>query len=268
MNILLDVAILALTGTISGFASGFFGIGGGFLMVPVQYWLLASGGINETLATRIAFGTGLAVMVPTMLSGAYGHHRKGVVNWPAAIPMGIAAVFGGLAGGTLASWLPGMALRIIFSLALVIMSMRMLWEVRDCHICDIRGSPGAHISLGLLIGIISGLAGIGGGVVLVPILVVVFRYPMRTAVGTSSACLIFSSAGAVTAYALNGWGVAGLPPYSLGYVNLIQWAALAATTIPLALVGVRFCHVCSERKLRIIFAGIMIFIGVLMLMSL
>ena len=83
MNLLLDVIILAFTGTVSGFASGFFGIGGGFLMVPVQYWLLAAGGINETLATRIAFGTGLAVMVPTKLAGAYSHHRKGVVNWPA-----------------------------------------------------------------------------------------------------------------------------------------------------------------------------------------
>ena len=148
------------------------------------------------------------------------------------------------------------------------MSVRMLREVRDCHTCDIRGSPTIYILLGFLVGIISGLTGIGGGVILVPVLVVILRYPMRTAVGTSSAYLIFSSAGAVTAYVLNGWGITGLPPYSLGYVNIIQWAALVATTIPMALVGVRYYHSCSERKLRIIFAGIMIFIGVLMLVSL
>ena len=73
---------------------------------------------------------------------------------------------------------------------------------------------------------------------------------MHTAVGTSSACLIFSSAGAVTAYVINGWGVAGLPPYSMGYVNLMTFAILAATTVPLARFGVRCAHACTHQNLQ------------------
>jgi hypothetical protein len=101
----------------------------------------------------------------------------------------------------------------------------------------------------------------------VPVLVIFLGYTMHTAVGTSSACLIFSSAGAVTAYIINGLGVAGLPAYSIGYVDLLTFAILAATTIPLARFGVRCAQGCSGRNLQIVFAGGLILIGALMLVE-
>ena len=91
----------AVHGIVTGTASGLFGVGGGFLMTPVQFWLYTSGGMESTLATRLAFGTSLAVIVPTMISGALAHHNRGAVNWQAVVPMGCAAVFGGLIGGHL-----------------------------------------------------------------------------------------------------------------------------------------------------------------------
>jgi hypothetical protein len=90
---------------------------------------------------------------------------------------------------------------------------------------------------------------------------------MHTAVGTSSACLIFSSTGAVTAYIINGLSVTGLPPYSIGYVNLVTFMILAVTTIPLARFGVRCAYRCSGRSLQIAFAGILLLIGGMMLVS-
>jgi hypothetical protein len=61
--------------------------------------------------------------------------------------------------------------------------------------------------------------------------------------------------------------VAGLPPYTIGYVNLVTFAILAVTTIPLARFGVRCAHGCSGRNLQIVFAGMLILIGGLMLVS-
>jgi len=267
MEPVLYFACLIITGITTGIASGLFGVGGGFLMAPVQYWLSLSGGMDSTLATRLAFGTSLAVIIPTMISGAFAHHRRGAVNWKAAVPMGCAAVFGGLAGGTLASHLPGIVLRTFFSILIIVMAVRMVWHIRSCTICEPRGSTVIYGVLGFLIGIVSGLAGIGGGVLLVPVLVILLGYPMHTAVGTSSACLIFSSAGAVTAYIINGWGVAGLSPYSVGYVDLVTFAILAATTIPLAQIGVRCAHRFSSRNLQIVFAVMLVLIGVLMLVE-
>ena len=267
MDPILYFASLIITGIMAGTASGLFGIGGGFLMTPVQYWLYTSGGIDGTLATRLAFGTSLAVMIPTMISGALAHHSRGAVNWQAAIPMGWAAVFGGLAGGTLAAHLPGYVLRMFFALLIIATAVRMVWHIRAFPACEPHEPTGIYLLIGFLIGIVSGLAGIGGGVLLVPVLVILLGYPMQTAVGTSSACLIFSSAGAVTAYVINGWSLAGLPPYTIGYVDLVTFAILAATTIPLARFGVRCAHDCSGRNLQIVFAGMLILIGGMMLVS-
>lgn len=267
MDLILTSLCLFITGICSGTASGLFGVGGGFLMTPVQFWLYTGSGMDSTLATRIAFGTSLAVMLPTMISGALAHNNRGAVNWVAAVPMGIAAVFGGLAGGTLAAHLPGIVLRMFFASVIVLTAIRMLAHLAECPACDERGTAGTHLVLGFVIGIVSGLAGIGGGVLLVPVLVILLGYSIHRAVGTSSACLIFSSAGAVTAYILNGLGTPGLPPFSLGYVDLVTFGILAVTTIPLARFGVRCAHGCSGRNLQVLFAGLLIVIGVLMLFS-
>jgi uncharacterized membrane protein YfcA len=261
----LQYAVLFFTGIVSGTASGLFGVGGGFLMTPVQYWLYTGGGLDNTLATRLAFGTSLAVMVPTMISGAFAHYTRGAVNWRAGVTMGCAAIGGGFLGGTLATHLPGLVLRELFAVMIIVMAARMIWHLHSCTVCEPRGSPAAYIVIGFFIGVVSGLAGIGGGVLLVPVLVILLGYPMHTAVGTSSACLIFSTAGAVTAYVINGIGTTGLPPFSVGYVDIVTFAILAATAIPFAQFGVRCAHGCTGRTLQLIFAGVLILIGILML---
>jgi hypothetical protein len=267
MDPILQPIILFFTGIIAGTESGLFGVGGGSLMTPVQFWLYTASGMDSTLATRLAFGTSLAVIIPTMISGALAHHKHGAVEWHAALPMGVAAIIGGFAGGIAASYVPGHVLRLFFAIFILIMAVRMVWHIRECSECEMRGSVIRFLITGFFIGILSGLTGLGGGALLVPVLVLLFGYPMHRAVGTSSACLIFSSCGAVTAYVITGWGVAGLPPYSIGYVDLLTFAILAVTTIPAARIGVRFAHSCSGRNLQILFAIMMVLIGLSMLVS-
>jgi hypothetical protein len=267
MDSLLYVCILIFTGIIAGFASGMIGVGGCFIMVPVQYWVLIADGLDSTLAIRVAFGTGLAVTLPTVMSAALGHHRRGTVDWKAAFPMGIAAIFGAVTGGTIATWLPGHILRIIFAIVVIVMALRMVWIVKECEECPIRQPLGILLLLGFCIGNITSLAGVGGGVVLIPILIILLHYPVHQAVGTSSACLIFSSAGAVASYLWYGLGVDGLPAYSIGYIDLIQWAILVGTTIPLSIIGVRFAYRCPAKTLRYFFVAVMFVVGVLMLVS-
>ncbi|MCK9580263.1 MAG: sulfite exporter TauE/SafE family protein [Methanoregula sp.] len=267
MDPLIQHTCLFFTGIVAGITSGLFGVGGGALMTPVQFWLSTAGGMDSTLATRIAMGTSLAVIIPTMISGALAHHKRGVVNWQAAVPMGCAAIFGGFFGGTLAAQLPGLILRLFFALFILVMAVRMIWHIRDCPVCEPHGSTGQYLLIGFFIGILSGLTGLGGGALLVPVLVILLGYPILSAIGTSSACLIFSSAGAMMAYVINGIGVAGLPPYSIGYVDLVTFAILAVTTIPLSRIGVRFAHACSSRNLQLLFAGLLVLISISMLVT-
>lgn len=267
MDPVLQYISLFITGILAGTASGTFGIGGGCLMTPVQFWVYTAGGLDTTLATRVAFGTSLAVMLPTLMSGALGHHRRGAVDWKAAVPMGIAAVAGGFFGGTLAAHLPGLALRAFFAFIVIVTAVQMVRHKPAARACEHNGSPAIFVVLGFCIGTVSGLTGLGGGALLVPVLVILLCYPIHQAVGTSSACLIFSSAGALAAYIIHGLGVTGLPAYSLGYVDLVTFAILAVTTIPFARLGVRFAHACSGRTLQIFFACLQVVIGVSMIVT-
>ena len=81
------VIILLATGLAVGFASGLLGVGGGFIMAPVQYLVFLDAGLDADVAVKLAFGTNLMVIFFTALSGAWRHNRKGVVIWKAAVMM-------------------------------------------------------------------------------------------------------------------------------------------------------------------------------------
>ncbi len=263
MELVYIIALLA-TGIIVGFAGGLLGVGGCFIMVPVQYWVLTSMGADPGTAILIAFGTNLAVVLPTAISGAYGHSRKGAVVWRAAIAMGIAGFCGALLGGYIATLIPGEYLKIMFGLAILLSSVRMLTAkppvIGQKPVDDIR----TFLLWGIPLGVVSGIIGIGGGVLLIPVMVLALHFRMHDAVGTSTGLMIFTSLGGTIAYIINGWGVSGLPPYSLGYVNLLQWALLAVTSVIMAQVGVRVAHRLPAKQLKYIFIAVMIYMGLKM----
>ena len=106
-----QVIALLITGICVGFASGLLGVGGCFIMVPVQFWALKAIGVDPTIAIRIAFGTNLLVVLPTALSGAITHHKKKAVLWKAGVSLGIAGAVSALvAGGMLYATLSPKAL--------------------------------------------------------------------------------------------------------------------------------------------------------------
>ena len=262
---LIYIVALLITGIIVGFAGGLLGIGGCFIMIPVQYWVLTSMGIDPGTAILIAFGTNLAVVLPTAISGAYGHNKKGVVVWNAVISMGIAGFFGAILGGYIATLIPGTYLPMIFGLVILLSAIRMLTAKPPTEEKKPVDDLFTYLLWGIPIGILTGIIGIGGGVVLIPVMVLALHFKMHNAVGTSTGLMIFTALGGTIAYIINGWGVAGLPPYSLGYVNLLQWALLACTSIVMAQVGVRIAHKLPAKQLKLIFIIVMIYMGLKMM---
>ena len=108
------IIILLVTGLGTGFASGLLGMGGSFIMIPVQYILFTNMGMSTNIAMKLASGTSLLVVLPTVASGAWRHNRKGAVWWKAAIIMGLCGSVSAYGGATLATHLPGAILKIIF----------------------------------------------------------------------------------------------------------------------------------------------------------
>jgi len=268
---------LMITGVAAGFASGMLGVGGCFIMVPVQFWVLTSMGVEPTMATRISFGTALAVALPTAINAAQGHYRRGAVVPRAALLLGITGLVGAFFGGAVAAHAPGALLRIVFGLVIIAAASRMVMGPGAKTGCGEGGQGGeggeglvarsdsCYLLLGLPLGVLCGLIGIGGGVIMVPVLSMVMGFGMHRAVGTSTAAIILTSSGGVLAYVLNGLSVSGLPPHSLGYVNLLQWTLLAGTSIPTACVGVRVAHRFSADRLRVVFTVLMIYMALKMM---
>jgi uncharacterized protein len=264
------VLVLLATGVAVGFSCGLLGIGGGFLMVPVQIWVLTSTGIDPTLATRIAFGTSLAVVLPTALSGCHGHNCRGVVLWRPGIIMGLCGLLGAFLGGSIAAHAPGDLLRMLFGFVVLLGALRMLFAGslspgQEALPGETRESLLQYVLWGLGVGVISGLTGIGGGVILVPVMVIAMGFGMYQAIGTSSVTIAFNAVGGVIAYAINGWGVPGLPAYCVGYIDLLQFALLAGASIFAASWGVKAAHRLPAEKLRHIFVILMVYIGLKMI---
>ena len=256
---------LLLTGIGVGLVSGMLGVGGCFVMVPVQFFILKAIGIDPTIAIRVAFGTNLLVVLPTALSSAFRHHKKKAIFWKGAIILGLTSVIFTFAGAYLTSHLPGKILKIIFGLAILLGALRMATAHPIRTEGEIHGNPITYIFLGMLFGFVTGLIGIGGGVLMVPLMVIFLNYHMHEAVATSSAIMIFTSLGGTIAYMLYGLNTSGLPPYSIGYVNLLQWILLAGTSVPMAQVGAHIAHKIHPKSLKWIFIIVMIYMGLKMI---
>ena len=262
------VSILLATGAVAGFASGLLGIGGGLIMVPISYWVIVGMGIAPDIAIRIAFGTSLLVILPTAISGAWGHNKKRAIRWKAALIFGLCGLVGALAGSTLAAHLSsgvlkagfgGLVLAVALWMGLSIMP-KLVGETKEP-----RDNSLILVACGLPIGMVAGLTGLGGGTLIVPTLVLALNFPMHIAIGTSVASIIFISLGGIIGYILNGLGVPGLLPHSIGYVNLPIWLCLAATSIPLAPLGTRAAHALPAKQLKYIFIAFLIYVGLRMI---
>ncbi|MBN1855879.1 MAG: sulfite exporter TauE/SafE family protein [Dehalococcoidia bacterium] len=260
--------ILVVTGAAVGFTAALLGVGGGFIMVPVMYWVMSGSGLPEGTALLTAFGTSLFVMIPTVLSSTLRHHRLGAVVWRVSIILGPCGLVGALAGSTLAASLPSHALKVGFGIMVLLIALRMGIGFRGTS-CEDESCPQPArirlVILGLGMGVISGLTGLGGGALMVPALVLLFHFPMRRAVATSSAAIIFTSIGGITGYIANGLGVVGRLPYSLGYVNVAVGLSLIVLSIPMAQLGARTAHVVDAKRLRLIFAVLMFYVGLRMM---
>lgn len=233
----------ALVGGVAGVASGLIGIGGGVIMVPFLYVVLAEVGwsgvaVPSDLHAVVAHATSLAVIVPTAVVGAVTYARSERVAWRAALPMAPSAMAAAAAGAALAVELPPEVLKTGFGLLLLAAGVRLVVAPRSGG----EGGPRAlrlglpvTVGSGVAVGAVSSLLGVGGGIVAIPLLIYLVGVDLPRVAATSIAVVASTAAAGAVAYAVLGGGVGGLPGGSLGYVYLPAAAAL----VPGAMLGAR-----------------------------
>ena len=176
---------LLLVGVAGGLLSGLFGIGGGTIIVPaLVLWL----GIPQKLAA----GTSVAAILPTAIVGATTYGLQGHVDWVAGAFIAVGIIAGAQAGTYLLARLPTGVIQWAFMgfLAVVIVSLWFVVPTRDDRIALDVLTGVLLVALGFVTGILSGVLGVGGGVIVVPVLMFFFGASDLQAKGTSLLMMI------------------------------------------------------------------------------
>ena len=179
---------LAGIGVVGGLLSGLFAIGGGILMVPLLVW---RAGLDQRRATA----TSLVAIVPTAVVGSGTYLLHGAVDLPAAALIAVGAVGGALIGSHLLRRISSPALRWMFIVFIVGIAARLLFVApQRGHEVDVSAAvAGGYVMLGLVMGVASGLFGIGGGIIAVPLMITFFGTSDLVAKGTALVVSIVTS---------------------------------------------------------------------------
>jgi uncharacterized membrane protein YfcA len=166
-----------------GAALGLLGGGGSVLTVPIFVYVLG-------FSPKEAIAMSLAVVAATSAFGTVGYWRAGHVNVRIATVFGGVAMLGTLSGVRLARFIPGTTQMVIFGAVMLAAAVFMLRgrppadEKRGEAVARPVASTVKVVPGGLLVGLLTGIVGVGGGFLIVPALVLM-RMPLREAVGTS-----------------------------------------------------------------------------------
>jgi len=258
---------LILTGILAGTAAGFLGIGGGAVLTPLCLLIYPSMGIDGENIIKIIFGTNMFLVMVFSISAALKHYGNKKIDWRTVLIMGPLAVIGSLTGGWAASRSEGASLKTAFAVLLTVSSILII----------LRGSTKPSkttmdrkvlITMRLLplLGLITGFAGaylgIGGGVIMIPSLILLFAFPIDRVAATSSSVIIFIGCAGMISYMWNGWGAVDMPGWSTGYVWWSAAIPLMIGGVPMARVGAWLNAKIHSKILQRIFGAALLVLAI------
>ena len=255
---------LLVTGVVSGIAAGLLGIGGGAVIVPALSNALLLMGYDAEVVQHMAVGTSLAIIIPTGIMSAQAHHKRGALDVAVLKLWAPFIVLGTFVGGLMAGWYSGDVLRIVFAVMAFVIAANIIFGFQTRVMGHLKGSSLTHRISALVVGYISSLMGIGGGSLTVPTLVA-FGDTMYKAVGTSAAIGVAIAVSGTAGFLISGWGVEGLPPLSIGYINLLALALVGVLAALCAPLGAALAHRLDQKTLKYVFALFLVAVGLNML---
>ena len=214
-----------------------------------------------TLHTAMAHATSLFVVVPTAILGARSYAKAGLVIWKAALPIAAASVLAAIAGARLALILPEQIVRAAFGVFLLATGLQLLWRPhavigRPLHI---RAAP--VIGTGIVVGLLSGLMGIGGGAIAAPLLIYLIGLDLKQAAATSLAIVGLAAVSGTVTYAISGLGVEGIPRGSVGFVHILVALPILAGSLISVRWGAMANQRMSDKWLKRVFAAFFTILG-------
>lgn len=178
------LGVIAAVGVLAGLLAGMFGVGGGILIVP---GLVMGAGMTQ----RLAHGTSLAAVVPISIASLITYTVNDNVDWNVGIWLAIGAIAGAVIGTKLLDVLPHRTLGLLFAFILLASAVRLFIATdADGRSAMTVAMALSLVLIGLVTGILAGLLGVGGGIVMVPAMILLFNVPPAVAKGTSAFVII------------------------------------------------------------------------------
>lgn len=254
-----------IIGALAGFLSGLLGIGGGIIIVPSLIFIFRANHFPVEYAMSMATATSLATIMFTTSAASVTHILKKKVQWKLVKAVLPGMLIGVQCGTRITSMLPSVLIQQIFGVFLLLVGLQFMISARS-HF------PNRHVTtswytfsgIGLLAGTLSGMLGISGGVVLIPLLVYL-GVILQSAQAVSVTCTFpMVVVGALTSIYL-GMNLPGLPPYTLGYIYYPAVLIMILPCIVCAPIGVFLAHRLPVLPLKRVFGLVLCGIAVDML---
>lgn len=255
---------LIAAGLAAGFVGGLFGIGGGIVIVPALYFVFTALGVDEAVRMHVAVGTSLSTIIATSWRSLATHTKAGAVDFELLRSWIPWISLGALIGAAVAGLVNTEVLLIVFGGGLLLIAAQMGLANPNWRLFAELPGGIARAGIAGALGLLSAMMGIGGGAIGVTVMTLCGR-PIHQAVATASGFGAAIAIPAVIGYAITGWAREGLPPFSLGFVNVPGFVFLALLTTITAPIGARLAHRLPQLTLKRAFAVVLAVIAANML---
>ena len=257
-QIVFIVAAMTTSAAITGFMAGFFGIGGGLIMVPILFYLFNFAGFQQDFIMHLALGTSFSIIISTSIISTMTHMKFKAVDFNIVKTFGAFVAIGVVFGTIFAVSLKTSSLVLFFSVMTMIFSLYFLTTKEKINPQPRKIKLIYRVVCGFLSGFLSAPMGIAGGVINIPVLKM-FGYPIKVAIGCSAAVgFIIALIGAI-GFAISGSYLNIDAPMSLGFVNIPTFLIFVPITMFMAKIGAKSVHKFDKRLIGKLF-GIYLFL--------
>ena len=257
-QIIFIVTAMIASAIVTGFMAGFFGIGGGLIMVPILFYLFNFSGIEQAYVMHLALGTSFSIIIPTSIISTMTHMKFKAVDFDIVKTFGVFVAVGVVCGTIFAVSLKTSSLVLFFSIMTMLFSIYFLTAKEKVNPTPRKINLIYRVVCGFSSGFLSAPMGIAGGVINTPILKM-FGYPIKVAIGCSAAVgFVIAVIGAI-GFAVSGSYLDIKVPLSLGFINIPTFLIFVPITMFMAKIGAKSVHK-FDKKLIGKLLGVYLFI--------
>jgi len=251
-QIVFIITVMLASAVVTGFMAGFFGIGGGLIMVPILFYIFNFADIEKDFIMHLALGTSFSIIIPTSIISTMTHMKFKAVDFNIVKTFGAFVTIGVVFGTIFAVSLKTSSLVLFFSIMTMIFSFYFLMAKEKINPTPRKINLIYRIVCGFFSGFLSAPMGIAGGVINTPILKM-FGYPIKVAIGCSAAVgFVIALVGAI-GFAVSGSYLNINIPLSLGFVNIPTFLIFVPITMFMAKIGAKTVHKFDKKLIGKLF---------------